>query len=105
MAGRARPAAIIATVIRATAAGLLLAIAGCGGEPDRIDTAKVERGIADGVEREHPEVEVTSVDCPADVRLEKGHSFKCRVRTTRGEEVEATVTQVDDRGRVRYVIP
>jgi hypothetical protein len=93
-------------VTRATAALIVaLGLAGCGGGPDRIDTAKVERSIQDDLERERPEVDVASVDCPANVKIEKGHRFKCRVRTSRGREVDATVTQVDGEGRVSYVVP
>ena len=94
-------------MIRPLAAALLVALglAACSDDPERIDTAKIERGITEDVERKRPKVDVESVKCPSDVKLEKGHQFKCLVRSTEGEEVEATVTQVDDKGRVRYVIP
>ena len=78
-------------------------LAGCG-EDKLLDTRKVERGIERGVERDRPGVQV-SVTCPDDVKLEKGGKFKCRVVGSGGEEADARVTQVDDRGRVRYVVP
>lgn len=89
----------------ALAALAALALTACSGDPERIDTAKIERGIEDEVERKRPTDDVESVSCPSNVKLEKGHVFKCLVRSTKGEEVEATVVQVDDQGLVRYVVP
>jgi uncharacterized lipoprotein YmbA len=95
--------------LRATAAALAaLALAGCGGDDKRktLDVRPVERGIEQGVEKDNPKTDVVSVDCPDDVEQKKGVVFKCQVRGSReGERAEATVTQVDDDGRVRYVVP
>jgi uncharacterized protein DUF4333 len=88
----------------AVAAGIACVLLGGCGEEKRLDTRKVERGIKRGVERDRPGVHVT-VKCPDGVKLEKGGKFKCRVVGSGGEEAEATVTQVDDHGRVRYVVP
>jgi uncharacterized protein DUF4333 len=93
-----RPAPAVAAAIACCAL-----LAGCG-EDERLDTGKVERGIERGVERDRRGVDVT-VTCPDDVMLEKGAKFKCRVVGSGGEEAEATVTQVDAVGRVRYVVP
>jgi hypothetical protein len=90
------------------AACSLVALAGCGGgeERPRIDIEKIERGIEAGVVRNHPDVGVVSVTCPKDVPAKKGHVFKCRVKGSGpGQEAEATVTELDDKGRVRYVVP
>jgi hypothetical protein len=96
-------------VSRATLAALLLLAPGlsaCGNDaPELIDTGKIERGIEADVEAKRPKVDVESVKCPGNVELKKGDVFKCLVTSTDGEQVEATVTQVDDKGRVRYVIP
>lgn len=95
-----RAPAVAATVL------LALGVGACGNdEPELIDTGKIERGIEADVEAKRPKVDVESVKCPGNVELEKGGRFKCLVTSTDGEQVEATVTQVDDKGRVRYVIP
>jgi hypothetical protein len=92
------------------AAAVLIAIgssaglAACGTDPERLDTLKIERGIAAGVERDSA-VEVEEVECPERVELEKGDTFQCLVRGEReGQNSIATVTQVDDKGRVRYEV-
>ena len=88
---------------------LALALAGCGSDEEderKLDTAQVERGIADGIEKDRPGTRVVEVSCPDDVELKKGATFTCRVRgSKRGQEAIATVTQVDDEGRVRYRVP
>ncbi len=87
----------------------VLVLAACGGDDDDkkiLDVRAVERGIEQGVEKDNPKTDVVSVECPDDVEQKKGVEFKCRVRGSRqGEVAEATVTQVDDEGRVRYVVP
>ena len=85
-----------------------LPLTGCGGDDERktLDVRPVERGIERGIEKDNPKTDVVSVDCPDDVEQRKGVVFKCTVRGSRqGEHAEATVTQVDDDGRVRYVVP
>jgi hypothetical protein len=85
------------------------ALAACGEDdepPKLLDTAPIERGIARGVEKDRPGTRVVEVTCPEDVELRKGATFTCRVRgSKRGQEAIATVTQVDDEGRVRYRVP
>jgi hypothetical protein len=92
----------------AGAAGALLLLAGCGDddEPRRLlDVGPVERAITRAVERDNPRTDVVAVECPDDVELKRGVVFKCMVRGSRqGELAEATVTQVDDTGRVRFVV-
>jgi hypothetical protein len=93
----------------AAAVALVLAFAGCGSEEEderKLDTAQVERGIADGIEKDRPGTRVVEVSCPDDIEIEKGAKFTCRVRGAEpGQEAIATVTQVDDEGRVRYRVP
>jgi hypothetical protein len=86
---------------------ILLCLTACGDERERLlDTGPVERGIARGIEADRPGTEVVSVTCPEDVELEKGGRFTCRVKGSKpGEDAIATVTQVDDEGRVRYSVP
>jgi hypothetical protein len=58
------------------------------------------------VERDRPGTRVASVECPDEVELRKGGVFRCRVTSSKPREVAlATVTQVNDDGRVRYEIP
>jgi hypothetical protein len=95
-----RPLAILST-------GVVLLLA-CGDDDERkvLDVRPVERGIERGVEKDNPKTDVIAVDCPDDVEQKKGVVFKCEVRgSRRRERAEATVTQVDDDGRVRYVVP
>ena len=94
---------------RALAAAALAAaaLAGCGDDdPEMLDFAKVERGIAEGVERDNTNVDVVAVECPDRVEQKKGVVFKCLVKgAKKDQQAEATVTQTDDEGRVRYVVP
>ena len=95
-------------ISRAAAAFAALALAGCGGgdEEKKLDTGPVERGIERGIEKDNPKTDVVAVECPEDVEQRKGVKFTCEVRGSKpGEEAEAKVTQVDDQGRVRYVVP
>jgi hypothetical protein len=94
-----RPPALALVALAAAAA-----LAGCGGE-EKLDMGDVETGIERGIEKDNPRTDVVSVDCPDDVEQKKGVSFKCTVRGADGQEAEATVTQVNDDGRVRYVVP
>lgn len=91
----------------ALAAVLALALAACGKEEKRLlAMGPVERGIERGIEADRPGTDVIEVDCPEGIELRKGEVFQCRVRGSRqGEFAIATVTQVDDRGRVRYRVP
>ncbi|MDQ3936254.1 MAG: DUF4333 domain-containing protein, partial [Actinomycetota bacterium] len=91
----------------AALASAALALGACGGDDEEtLDVGPIEDGIAKGVERDNPGTNVASVECPDDVEKKKGVKFKCRVRgTKKGQQAEATVTQVDDDGRVRYVVP
>lgn len=87
---------------------LALCLAACGDEEEKrmLEIPPIERGIAREIERDRPGTKVVSVSCPDDVELKKGGTFACRVRGSRpGEVATATVTQVDDQGRVRYRIP
>lgn len=91
----------------AAAAVAAAALAGCGGEERRLlDMGPVERGIAREIERDKPGTDVISVDCPDGVELRRGEIFQCTVQGSRqGEVAIATVTQVDETGRVRFRVP
>ena len=76
---------------------------GCG-EEARLDTRKIERGIARGIESRNGGLDVT-VRCPDEVTRETGGTFTCRVVSRDGQEAKALVKQLDDSGRVRYGVP
>ena len=89
---------------------LALSLSSCGGgdeKPERLlRIGPIEAGIAREIERDRPGTDVVEVACPDRVELKKGGRFTCMVRGSRpGEEAIATVTQVDDEGRVRYEVP
>ena len=75
---------------------LTLAIAGCRG--DVIDDGKAEDFIGDGLE-ERVGVEVSAVDCPSDVDVEKGKTFECAASTGRGR-FAVTIRMTDDEGTI-----
>jgi hypothetical protein len=45
-------------------------------------------------------IPVTSVDCPSDQKLEKGHTFECTAKDADGRGVRVKVTETDDDGKV-----
>lgn len=79
---------------------LLLAISalavGCGDK--KIDADKVEKLISNGAA--NPEV-IDSIDCPDDVKAEKGKTFNCKLKAKDGSEETVSVEQLDDDGTVR----
>jgi ethanolamine utilization protein EutQ (cupin superfamily) len=69
-----------------------------------LDTGKIEKKIKSQIEKNHPNVTVT-VKCPDSVKVKKGGTFKCHVKASGGQEADATVTQLNDKGDVRFVVP
>ena len=78
-----------------------LAVAGCGDK--KLDTGKLEGKIKEGIEKQTG-VKIRSVQCPDDVKVEKGDRFTCRATTTTNQRVVVNVTQQDDEGNVRYQV-
>ena len=74
-------------------------LAGCG--ETTIDADKLEGEIAQGVE-EQTGTRNVSVDCPDDVKAEKGGTFECEVTAPGGVKANAPVTQTDDDGNVEW---
>lgn len=67
-------------------------VAGCG--ETLIDHTKAEALLKENI---HPEgTRVTSVQCPSDVKVEKGEIFRCPVKLANGGEETATVKVVND---------
>jgi hypothetical protein len=86
---RSLPAVLVAVV-------LILPVAACGEQV--IDAEKVESFI-----RSTPglQVPVAAADCPSDVAVKQGDTFKCKVRYDNGSEEAWTLEQLDDEGAVR----
>jgi Domain of unknown function (DUF4333) len=78
-----------------------LALAACGDK--KLDTGKLEGEIKKGIERQAG-VKVRSVNCPGDVKIQRGHVFNCRATTTSGQTAPVRVTQRDDEGNVNYQV-
>jgi len=88
---------------RAAAAACLLAAAlagGCGTQ--KLDVEDAEKTIAKQLGEESGGTVL--VDCPDEVEIKRGDTFNCRA-TARGKKAaRVRVTQLDDEGRVRWVV-
>jgi hypothetical protein len=69
-------------------------LAGCGGD---VKNDKAEDQIASGIEAQ-TKADVKYVDCPGGVKAEKGATFQCDAL------IPVNVTQVDEKGHVRWQI-
>ena len=78
------------------AAALVAALQGCGEKV--VDTDKVEALVRDGSANKQL---IRSVECPDDVKAEKGATFDCTLRIRDGSEEKVTIRQIDDDGTVR----
>ena len=84
------------TMLLAALALAALLAAGCG-------TKTLKGGEIEGfVEKTAKEqgAKVTSVDCPDDVKAEKGKSFTCKVKGAGGKEADINVEQTSNHGNV-----
>jgi hypothetical protein len=78
-------------VLKATMLGLaLIAVAGCGNRT--VDTATIEKGIEGQVVA--TDTSVSNVDCPSDVKAQRGAKFTCGVGFSNGGSGKVEVTQV-----------
>jgi len=78
-------------------AAALLGLTGCGEK--QIDTAKLERKIADDSKKTR--VPIKTIDCPGDVNIKAKDTFDCKATTNNGS-VTVRVTQTDDKANVTY---
>ncbi|MGI8595025.1 MAG: DUF4333 domain-containing protein [Solirubrobacteraceae bacterium] len=86
-------------------AALLGEDGGSPGTPSgaKLDVDKVEQAITENVSSESQgRLTASSVDCPAEVPIEAGAAFTCKVTSKEGKTTEYTVTQSDDKGNVRF---
>jgi len=74
--------------VAAALAVLAFAASGCG--KTVIDSTKLEEQLKASLSNSQGET-VSSVDCPSDVEVEKGTTFKCSIRVKKGAEQVATI--------------
>lgn len=83
---------------------LAVSLTGCefsvGGN---LDMEEVETGISDGLE-EQLDVEIESVDCPEEVKMEKGNDFECTATDSEGSSATISVVQTNDDGNLDWEI-
>lgn len=69
--------------------------------PQGGDVKIIPENVESLIRREAPEPgRIVSVDCPADVEIEKGARFRCVVRFDDGTEAKVPIVQRDDLGNV-----
>ncbi len=79
---------------------LVLAAAGCGDTV--IDDVKAEGAIESNLEKALHE-KITSVDCPADEKVDPGRKFGCTVDFSNGKQATATLKILDKDADVSLV--
>ncbi|MFN8161032.1 MAG: DUF4333 domain-containing protein [Solirubrobacterales bacterium] len=79
-----------------------LAIGGCGTKT--LNTDDVQSSISSGLAQKTG-TKPKSVDCPGDVKAEKGGTFTCTLTAPDGSEATVKVTQLDSDGHIRYYVP
>jgi Domain of unknown function (DUF4333) len=79
---------------------LALLVASCSSDSATIDAAKLERKIQTVLERSN---RVTSIECPDDVKAERGNSFICTARVE-GTRTVIDVEQRNDNGSVVFAV-
>jgi hypothetical protein len=90
------------TPLAVAALAAAAALAACGDKT--LDSGDAEGKIADGV-KEQQNYEPEKVECPDDMKAEKGETYECKVTAPGGREATAKITMVDDEGRFRFVVP
>ncbi|MGH2538903.1 MAG: DUF4333 domain-containing protein [Actinomycetota bacterium] len=68
-----------------------------------LDTDGLEGELKTQVE-DQTGIQITAVDCPADVEVETGGTFTCTAEEESGATFTIEVTQSDDRGNVEWQI-
>ena len=92
------------TTLTAAAAALtaVAAIAGCGEKT--IETGELEGELKKQLGADAG-VEPKSVECPDDIKAEKGKKFDCTLTAPNGDEVRVEVTLTNDDGGFEAVVP
>ena len=90
----------VALVLAGLCAGTFAA---CGDA--QIDSGKAEAAVKRGLTRQTG-IEIESVSCPDDVKVERGGRFRCEAVARDGDRAQVLVTQRDDDGTVTWrVVP
>jgi hypothetical protein len=84
------------------AAVLVLVVAGCGEK--RIVASDLEAKLRTQL-RESAGVAAKSVDCPDDVKVEKGRRFDCTMVAPDGSRRTVHVTLTNDEGGLSFIPP
>ncbi len=75
-------------------------VSGCG--ETVIDTSKTEEQLQASLSKTLQQ-KVSSVDCPSDVKVEKGATFQCSVKLQKGEEQAVTLKIRNDDADVSVI--
>jgi hypothetical protein len=67
----------------------------------KLQTDKLETQLGQQVKNQTGQ-SVTKVTCPTDVDVKSGATFTCDYTLTSGKKGVITVTQIDDKGHVRW---
>ena len=89
------------TISAAALAGAAV-LAGCGEKT--IETGELEAELKSQLGADAG-VEPRSVECPDDIKAEKGKKFDCTLTAPNGEEVRVEVTLTNDEGGFEAVVP
>ncbi len=68
-----------------------------------LDTAGLETELKSGLESQL-NISGVTVECPADIKVEKGATFECSASDDTGAKATITVTQTDEEGNVRWEV-
>jgi hypothetical protein len=78
---------------------LAVVLSACGEQ--KLDTAKAENAIAQGISQQTG-AQGVSVDCPKQVKIQAGSTFYCRAKAADGRQAPVRVTQKDDKGNINW---
>ena len=86
-----------------TAACVLAAALAVGCGTQKLDIENAEKTIGKRLGQEAAGAKVL-VDCPNEVEIKRGDTFNCRATAEGKKPATVRVTQLDDEGRVRWVV-
>src|SRR3954447_13476416 len=97
-------------MLRPTRAVSLLAVlavpplaAGCSVGGKKLKTDQIETQISQQYKAQTGQA-VTKVSCPNDVDVKAGATFTCDLSLQNGKTGKVTITQLDDKGHVRWEV-
>jgi hypothetical protein len=69
----------------------------------KLKTDQIETQIAQQYKSQTGDA-VSKVDCPNDVDVKEGDTFTCSLALQNGKKGTITITQLDDKGHVRWAV-